>query len=171
MKKLLRYCSILPAVFMLFLIFGFSAQDGAASGSLSFRVSYTAVRVASRLFSLDFTREELLHHADSIGLLVRKTAHITEYFLLTLSLYWPLRMWLPQKAADAAGRRKAFLTCYLLPTFLLAVFFAAFDEFHQSFVPGRCGTPVDVLVDSIGIFIGCIVLMLCHHYFQTKHCN
>ena len=33
---------------------------------------------------------------------------------------------------------------------LLAVAFAASDEYHQSFVPGRHGTVVDVLIDSVG---------------------
>ena len=31
--------------------------------------------------------------------------------------------------------------------------YAATDEFHQTFVDGRTGTPVDVLIDSAGIAI------------------
>ena len=37
----------------------------------------------------------------------------------------------------------------------LAVLFAASDEFHQSFTPGRNPSPVDVLVfDNLGALIG-----------------
>jgi len=33
---------------------------------------------------------------------------------------------------------------------LLAVLYAATDEFHQSFVPGRHASPIDVGIDAIG---------------------
>lgn len=168
MKKLIRYLSVLPAIFMLLLIFGFSAQDGDTSGSLSFRVSLVLVRICDRVFSLDYTETELLTNAESIGLFVRKAAHMTEYFLLTLSIYLPLWVLLPKKPGNDTFRTKTFLKRYLLPTFLLTVLLAALDEFHQSFVPGRCGTPVDVLIDSVGIFIGCLLLALWHCRIQNK---
>ena len=31
--------------------------------------------------------------------------------------------------------------------------YAATDEFHQSFVTGRNGTPADVLIDAVGVAI------------------
>ena len=34
---------------------------------------------------------------------------------------------------------------------MLAVAYAASDEFHQSFVPNRHPSPLDILIDSIGI--------------------
>jgi VanZ family protein len=34
---------------------------------------------------------------------------------------------------------------------------AMLDEYHQTFVYGRSGSPRDVLIDSIGILIGVIV--------------
>lgn len=64
---------------------------------------------------------------------VKKGAHAIGYGLLALSY---LR---------ALGGRK-----YLL-TWLLAVLYSATDEFHQSFVPGRSATIIDVLVfDNLG---------------------
>ena len=35
----------------------------------------------------------------------------------------------------------------------ISLVYAVTDEFHQTFVDGRNGTPVDVLIDSIGIAI------------------
>jgi VanZ family protein len=34
---------------------------------------------------------------------------------------------------------------------IIAVIFAASDEFHQTFVPSREGTILDVLIDSLGV--------------------
>lgn len=166
MKHLLRWLSILPAVLMLLLIFGFSAQDGATSGSLSYKVSYAVICMFHRIFSLDFSEAELVSKADGLQLFIRKLAHVTEYFLLTLSLYLPLRIWLPHKGISITG--KQFFYKLILPAFFLSVVSAAADEFHQSFVPGRCGTPLDVLVDSIGIVAGCTLLIICHFHRQKK---
>jgi VanZ family protein len=39
----------------------------------------------------------------------------------------------------------------------IALVYSASDEFHQTFVRGRHGTPLDVLVDSIGMTIAAMV--------------
>ncbi len=166
MKKLVRCLSILPALFMLLLIFRFSAQDGPSSGSLSFRVCSWGLSFFDRIFSISRSSGEFLSLAESMQFWVRKAAHITEYFLLTLSIYFPLRVWFFQH--KATGSFKTFLRTFLFPTFLLSIICAVSDEFHQSFVPGRCGTPVDVLIDSIGILIGCMLLMFSHLRKNTK---
>ena len=67
--------------------------------------------------------------------ILRKLAHMLEFGLLWL-LWWRAlgygRVW------PAAG---------------IAVAYAATDELHQSFVEGRVGSPVDVLIDSAGVAI------------------
>lgn len=68
-------------------------------------------------------------------LLIKKSAHFTEYALLSLA-YWH---WM------GFERKKGWLA------WLLAVLFAATDEFHQSFTPGRHPSLIDVLVyDNLG---------------------
>lgn len=166
MKKILRYLSIVPALLMLLLIFRFSAQDGPSSGSLSFRVCRTVLSLFDRIFSIHRAPNEFLSRAESLQFWVRKVAHITEYFLLTLSIYLPLRVWILQNKPRYPLQK--YLRTFLLPTFLLSLICAALDEFHQSFVPGRCGTPVDVLVDSVGILIGCIILAFCHRRIKNN---
>lgn len=166
MKAVLRWLAILPAILVLLLIFNFSAQDGPTSGSLSYKVSYAVISLANRLFSFDFSDAELVSRTEAIQLIVRKLAHISEYFVLALSIYLPLRIWLPYKGI--AISEKYFYIHLILPVFLLSVLFAGADEFHQSFVPGRCGTPVDVLVDSIGIVTACILLMICSHCIKKR---
>ena len=68
-------------------------------------------------------------------LVVRKLAHMAEYGLLWL-------LWL-----RALGRGHA------LAATVITLTYAATDELHQSFVEGRNGTPVDVLIDAAGVAV------------------
>jgi VanZ family protein len=67
--------------------------------------------------------------------ILRKAAHMAEYGLL-----WFL--W--QRALD---------TPTPWPAVAITLAYAASDELHQSFVEGRHGTPVDVLIDAVGVAI------------------
>ena len=69
--------------------------------------------------------------------ILRKGAHLTEYAILGMLL---LRAFGREAPALAAG-----------------IAYAASDEFHQHFVRGRHGTPVDVAIDAIGVCIGMLV--------------
>jgi VanZ family protein len=40
----------------------------------------------------------------------------------------------------------------------VAVFYAATDEFHQTFVPSREGCVRDVMIDSTGAIVGLLAL-------------
>ena len=77
-------------------------------------------------------------------LLLRKLAHMVEYGLLWL-LWWRA---LDRRAAPAAG---------------ISFLYACSDELHQTFVDGRHGTPVDVLIDSAGIAIAWIATWKWQH--------
>lgn len=66
-------------------------------------------------------------------LYLRKAAHMVEYGLLWLLWLRALRWRRPGTAA------------------IIAVVYAVSDEWHQSFVEGRNGSPVDVLVDATGV--------------------
>jgi VanZ family protein len=71
-------------------------------------------------------------------LILRKGAHMTEYAVLGLLL---LR---------AVGRE--------LPALALGIAYAITDEFHQHFVRGRHASPIDVLIDTVGLTIGIFVV-------------
>src|SRR3954453_10901621 len=66
----------------------------------------------------------------TIDLIGRKIVHATEYGLLTF-LWWRALRNIPLAVA-------------------IAVAYACTDEFHQHFVQGRHGTPVDVAIDALG---------------------
>ena len=75
----------------------------------------------------------LIHHV------VRKSGHFVEYFIFSLLLLHALR----------AGRRDFGMRWALIVILIVAVY-AALDEFHQSFVPGRGPAVSDVLLDTTG---------------------
>ena len=53
-----------------------------------------------------------------------------------------------------------------------ATVYAATDEFHQLFVPGRSGQVKDVLLDSCGAAVGVLILMLVAaliRFIRKKH--
>lgn len=143
--------SILPTLALLCLIFGFSAQDGETSGSLSFKISLFLVKLFSPLLPVSSAEANLAEYAEFIHLYVRKAAHMTEYFLLTLSLQLPLAAWFSRlplwKNRIAIG-------------FVCTVVLASLDEFHQTFVPGRSGNFTDVCIDSIGSVVASLVLYI-----------
>jgi MYXO-CTERM domain-containing protein len=74
--------------------------------------------------------------------ILRKLAHMAEYGLLWW-LWW-----------RALGYRDA------LAAAAITVAYAATDEFHQSFVTGRHGTPVDVLIDAAGVALAALAVAL-----------
>jgi VanZ family protein len=45
----------------------------------------------------------------------------------------------------------------------LGIAYAISDEVHQHFVPGRLGSPLDVLVDAVGVVVGVLVVGRIRH--------
>jgi VanZ family protein len=76
-------------------------------------------------------------------LVFRKLGHITGYALLTALWAWALR--------GVVKRPVLVAVC-------IALAYACTDEFHQTFVRGRNGTPVDVGVDAIGMAIAAALI-------------
>jgi VanZ family protein len=80
-------------------------------------------------------------------LILRKAAHMTEYALLTF-LWW--------RALNGTARTPKRA---LALAFAISVAYAATDEFHQTFVTGRHGSPLDVLIDATGAAIGAALVL------------
>ena len=77
--------------------------------------------------------------------ILRKGVHMTEYAILGLLL---LR---------AIGRE--------LPALAVGIGYAITDEIHQHFVSGRHASPIDVLIDTVGLALG---IFLVRRLFQTR---
>jgi VanZ family protein len=46
--------------------------------------------------------------------------------------------------------------------------YAISDELHQHFVPGRLGTPGDVVVDSLGVLVGVMLAARIGNYHSSR---
>src|SRR5580692_3725491 len=86
---------------------------------------------------------DLLHH------IIRKCGHLTEYFILSVLILRGIR----------AGE-KGMHVRWALVTILIIAGYAALDEYHQSFVPGRTAAVGDVLIDMSGGIAAQIVASL-----------
>ena len=148
LRALLKPLSFLPAFFMMYIIYHLSGQDGATSAGLSLKVSIKVVELASKIFDHPLSTEEIMQYADLIHFLIRKCAHVTLYFLLAVSVSFPLYVY---------GLRG-------IPLMLVAggfcVAFACGDEYHQSLVAGRGPSKQDVMIDSIGVLAGVILVRI-----------
>lgn len=77
----------------------------------------------------------------TIDLVGRKLVHATEYGLLWL--LWCRALGWRGRAPWAAAA--------------IAIAYSITDEYHQTFVDGRHGTPVDVLIDATGVAIAALI--------------
>ena len=78
--------------------------------------------------------------------ILRKIVHMTEYALL-LFLWWrALRDAMPTRAAIALA-------------FAVTLLYSVSDEWHQSYVNGRHGTPIDVGIDTVGMLVATALIL------------
>lgn len=123
-------------------IFLFSTQTGEQSGDLSGGLTERLAAVLTPGWET-LSAAEQAKRLDIWHLLIRKAAHVTEFAILGGLL---MNAWTRQHRC--AGWRQAALAagCGLL--------WAASDELHQAFVPGRGPAVTDVLIDFGGVLLG-----------------
>ncbi len=117
---------VVPVIFMAGIIFYLSAQPGLRS-----------------TFS------------NPIELLLRKSAHFTEYGLLAFFIWRFLRIGL-QKSISISSWESV----------LLSSLYAVSDEIHQLFVFGRSGRMSDIFIDSLGILF--VIYLLIAKYYKRN---
>jgi len=93
--------------------------------------------------SLTYAQFAVIHHY------IRKTAHLSEYFLFALLLYRGVR-----------GNGRGWHWTWGLAAFSIAAGYAALDEVHQLFVASRHSSAYDVMIDSTGAFLAMLVIWL-----------
>lgn len=95
----------------------------------------------SLIFYLSSSSKPPLIKDPIINFFLFKTIHMIEFgtlfILLTRAFF---------------NTTKINLKKIMLISFIWAVFYGASDEFHQTFISGRNGNPIDVFIDSLGIY-------------------
>ncbi len=141
-RKLIKYW--LPVILWMCLIFWMSTS------TFAFENTASLVKPVLRFLVPRMPAE----HMDLIHALIRKTGHVTEYFILGLLLLRAFR------AGDLASWNWRWSLSALVFVFL----WAASDEFHQSFVPTRSASIADVGLDTSGGILAQFVGLLWHRY-------
>lgn len=140
-NRAIRYFCRIAALLMMAVIFYFSSKPGPESDVDSMAIGRIIGEMVMPGFD-DMDLQAQLEFVTNINHAVRKTAHFTEYAILAMLL----------AGALYDGRRKSGLV--FTWAVIIAALYAASDEFHQTFVPGRAGKISDVLIDSAGAVCG-----------------
>lgn len=90
------------------------------------------------IFALSGTPADRIPYVGVWDQVVKKGGHLLSYAILTILWLRPLGRRLPCRRAAVLAGGVAFL-------------YAITDEFHQTFVPGRNGNCIDVMIDGAGI--------------------
>lgn len=136
--------AFIPFVMIMVIIFDFSNGDGEESVSLSYTVAEYVSAVLENI-GITLTPEK-------IHLPIRKIAHFSEYACLSITGMW---------AFYDIRKRSAIVGIW-------SIIYACIDEVHQSFVPGRCASFVDVLIDSSGAVTGLLVYLMILKIYCVK---
>lgn len=136
-------------------IFLFSAEPAVDSGDRSTGIAETLLSLLLPDFKTMSAEEQdaLLSTADH---LLRKTAHFCVYAALGCFLC------LTSLGSFAAA------VVHALRSLLIGAAYAASDELHQAFVPGRGPGVSDVLLDSAGVIAGALCALLLAKLIHRK---
>jgi len=156
MKKAIKIIILMTvAIIWMIGIFKLSAMNSTNSGSKSKGLISLFIEDA-----LDITNEygitnshpndeKLERASELINAPMRKVAHASVYFVLAFFVMIVLNIIFEHK--------KYWLT--LLIALIICIGFAATDEYHQTYVNGRTGQFMDVIIDSVGAIVRNDVLL------------
>ena len=144
--NILRIILILLLLCTFFVIFGFSSQDGEASGGLSRNITNKILQISNKYNALG--QEEKEQIANKTEKIIRKVAHFSIYTVVGLLLMGLLSTY------------KIKENWRMILSILLGMIYAVSDEIHQSFIPGRTPQITDVYIDTLGVVLGILLILL-----------
>lgn len=114
--------------------------------------------------------EDQLYWQHALNHPVRKTAHFLEYAALGALAFNLVAQAVRarRREARAFGAPASELCLQGTLAWAFSAMYAATDEFHQIFVPGRAGMVADVLLDSAGALFGIIVAALAVYFARRS---
>ncbi|MDY0404609.1 VanZ family protein [Virgibacillus sp. 179-BFC.A HS] len=145
-----KYIAWAPVVIWMGVIFYLSHQSGSESNGLSSGIAATVAAICEKIipnFSLT---------AEDLRFWVRKAAHFSAYFLLGVL------------TCNALRNSRVFGLTGAGCAWAISILYAATDEFHQLFIPGRSGEIRDVLIDSTGALVGILLLTVIIKMYRSR---
>lgn len=166
MKKTIKIIFLLAlAVGWMLCIFKLSGMNstnsnGKSTGIISLFIEDTLDITNRYGITSSYPDELKLEHASRlINAPLRKVVHASVYFMLALFIIVLLNIVL---------ENKKYLTKVVITAFI-CIIFAMSDEFHQTFVDGRTGQPLDVLIDSAGAMVGLLFYTTYHIAYKMGY--
>ena len=128
------------------IIFGFSSQDGKESGNISKKITEQIVKRIPQIQEKEQEEKEII--INRIEKVIRKIAHFSIYTVVGILVM-------------------AFISTYqikeknrIIISTIIGIIYACSDEIHQSLVPGRSPMITDVMIDTMGVVLGILLVML-----------
>lgn len=121
------------------MIFGFSAQNGEESSSISRKIATIVISIFNKN-----GQEAAVLGAEGV---IRKLAHF--------SIYTLLGTWIMAYADTFKVKEKN----KMILTIILGFLYACSDELHQGFIGGRSASFIDVIIDTLGVSFGLFVML------------
>ncbi len=146
-KLIFRFVFLIFSIAILIFIFNMSS----ANADESTKVSGRFIEKMAEIFIDDFKNFEINHKillVKSMQNLVRKLAHFSIFFALGYCVN-----------GFVCTFNLTFLFRNLFSS-VFCLFYAIFDEIHQTFVPGRSGQASDVLLDFTGSIFGILLMIV-----------
>lgn len=143
-------------------IFAFSHQNAEASKQLTSDIASDTIeqleKVEGEVFeeSTVFVEENHWEWVDKIFTPLRKMAHLLVFFVYGFLLF------------NFVKEFKFTFKELLIAVLVLGLFYAVFDEFHQTFIPGRAGLLKDVFINYVGAILGSSICLLFNKKLYLK---
>ena len=142
----LRIILIILLLLQMWIIFGFSNQDGETSGSISRKITEIITKNINSIQNLPKDEKEI--KLKKIEYVVRKLAHFSIYTVIGFLLM----SWMSTYKLKQRNR--------ITISAVIGLLYAISDEIHQAFIPGRGPKIGDVGIDFSGVVVGMLIATL-----------
>lgn len=146
MKTIFRITTLILLVLTFISIFNFSNQDGQASSGVSRKVAKKIIDIYP--YTKNLNEENKNQIVEKIQPIIRKGAHLSIYTLVGILMM------------SFISTYKIKLKYQFLISILVGLVYASSDEIHQSFIPGRNASIIDVGIDTSGVLLGIILVLI-----------
>ena len=145
MKKII---SLILIILWMGFIFYLSSMDSSTSNDKSKSIVSNIVdKIDNNVLNKEVTTSKNSKFMENMNYLFRKLSHVSVYLALAILVFnYVIQL------------RKRKILMYDVITLIVCFIYACTDEYHQTFIVGRSGSIMDVLIDMIGVVIGCVII-------------
>lgn len=144
-NKLLLYLSVILVIIWMIVIFLFSSAPSDISNNNSTKISRYIVEKIYK----NKSEKEIEKLALKVNKPLRKIAHASVYLFLSVFV----------NSVICIYRKNKLQICNII-SITFCFIYACTDEFHQMFVENRSPLITDILIDTLGAIIGCLIFNL-----------